>query len=295
MAVSKGYALVVLLCVIWGCAFVAIRVADSVRFGGLELSPVNLTILRWVTVSACFLALYPFIVKPKLRFEWRDFPRLLIVAVASVDVYHLSLNSAEKIVDASVAGVLISLGPLFSIVFSVILLNEKLGRRFVFAVLLALAGATIISSPDLNLSSGNIFGPLGVVVSSLAAGVYTVTSKPLVGKYGPFPVAVWSAFIGTAALAPLVTPSLFQQAAAMPIDGWAAILYLAILSTVVANLIFFTLLGRQSVSKLSIQLYLVPLVSVVGGILILGEALSATIVAGGAILLLGVTIGTRYH
>lgn len=293
MAGYRGYALAVLLCVIWGCAFVAIRVADSIRFGGLELSPVNLTILRWVTVSACFLALYPFIVKPKVRFEWRDFPRLLVVAVTSVDIYHLSLNYSEKIVDASVAGVLISLGPLFSIIFSVILLHEKMGRRFAFALMLALIGAIVISSPDLSFGSGNFLGPLGVVLSSLASGIYVVTSKPLVGKYGPFPVAVWAAFVGTAVLIPLVSKSLIQQAAEMPVEGWAAVLYLAVLSTVLANLVFFTLLSRQSVSRLSIQLYLIPLVSVVGGILILNEPLSPAIVTGGAILLVGVTIGLR--
>jgi drug/metabolite transporter (DMT)-like permease len=287
LASYRGLSLIIILCVIWGMAFVAIRVADAEPY----LSPVNLTILRWVTVSACFLVLYPFIVKPRVKFEWRDFPRLLVVAVASVDVYHLSLNYSEKIVDASVAGVLISLGPLFSIIFSVILLDERLGRRFVLGLMLALVGATVISSPDLTLNSGVIFGPLGVVVSSLASGIYTATSKPLVGKYGPFPVAVWAAFVGTALLAPLVSQSLFQQAAEMSIKGWTAIIYLAVLSTVLANLIFFTLLSRQSVSRLSIQLYLIPLVSVVGGILLLAEPLSPALAVGGVVLLAGVTLG----
>jgi drug/metabolite transporter (DMT)-like permease len=283
----RGYALTVVLCCIWGMAFVAIRVAD------FELTSVNLTMLRWLAVSACFLVLYPFIVKPRVRFQWKDFPRLLVVAVTSVDIYHLSLNYSEKIVDASVAGVLISLGPLFSIVFSTVLLDERMGRRFGLGLVMALAGATIISLPDLNLASGTIFGPLGVVLSSLATGIYTVSSKPLVGKYGPFPVAVWAAFLGTAILLPLASPGLVQQAMTLSVRGWAAVLYLAVLSTVLANLIFFTLLSRQSVSRLSIQLYLVPLVSVVGGILVLNESLSLAVVAGGVVLLLGVTLGTR--
>ena len=289
MASYRGYALAVVLCAIWGMAFVAIRVAD------FELSSVNLTILRWVTVSAGFLVLYPFLPKPKVKFAWGDFPRLLVVSLTSVDVYHLSLNYSEKIVDASVAGVLISLGPLFSVVFSVILLHEKVRRRFALGLALALAGAVVISSPELTLSSGSIYGPLGVVLSSLAAGIYTATSKPLVGKYGPAPVAVWAALVGTAVLVPLVSPSLIQQAAALSVRGWAAVIYLALLSTVAANLMFFTLLSRQSVSRLSIQLYLVPLVSVVGGILLIGEALAPAVIVGGVILLAGVTVGIRSH
>jgi hypothetical protein len=47
------------------------------------------------------------------------------------------------------------------------------------------------------------------------------------------------------------------------------------------NLIRFTLPSKQSVSRLSIQLYIIPLVSVVGGILSRNESSRPTIVAGG--------------
>jgi len=47
-------ALVVILGVTWGLAFVAIRTAD------FQLSPVNLTVVRWLIASAGFLALAPF-------------------------------------------------------------------------------------------------------------------------------------------------------------------------------------------------------------------------------------------
>src|SRR5260370_8407013 len=50
--------LVVILGVIWGLAFVAIRTAD------FQLSLVNLTILRWLIASAAFLTLSPSSVKP---------------------------------------------------------------------------------------------------------------------------------------------------------------------------------------------------------------------------------------
>jgi drug/metabolite transporter (DMT)-like permease len=61
------------------------------------------------------------------------------------------------------------------------------------------------------------------------------------------------------------------------------------------NLVFFTLLSKQSVSRLGIQLYIIPLVSIVGGILALNEWPSPAIVPGGIILLLGMTIRTGAH
>src|SRR3989441_5679435 len=99
--------LVVILGVIWGLAFVAIRKAD------FQLSPVNLTILRWLIASAGFLALAPFFGKPKQPVQRHHIPRILVVSLASVTGYHLSLNYAETIVSAGPGRVLLSLGPAY--------------------------------------------------------------------------------------------------------------------------------------------------------------------------------------
>jgi drug/metabolite transporter (DMT)-like permease len=290
MAAARGYGLLIPLSMIWGGAFVAIREAD------FELSSVNLTLLRWFIVCAAFLVLYPFIVKPRVKLERRDIPRFLVVGAFNVAIYHLSLNYSEKTVDASLAGLLISLAPLFGVVLSAIFLQEKVGRRVFLALALGLTGTFVIFVPDLNLGITTLLGPLAVVLSSFASGAYTVASKPLVTKYGPIPVSVWASLIGTALLLPLVSPSLLQQAVSLSFYGWASVLYLALLSTVLANTIYFTLVGLHPVSKLSVQLYLVPLVSVTGGIVLLGESLSAFTIAGGVVLILAVTLVTwRRH
>lgn len=285
----RGYVLIVTLSVIWGLAFVAIRQAD------FELSSVNLTLLRWLTVSAVFLVMYPFVIKPKVRFERKDFPRLLVVALTSVVIYHLSLNTAEKQVDASLAGLLISIGPLTTVLLSAAVLHEKVRPRLWLAVALAIVGSVLISSPDLTLGSATITGPPLVVVAAVAGGTFTVASKPLTTKYGPFAVAAWAAFLGTALLLPLVSQSLLGQAEGLSAKGWASVLYLALLSTVLANMIFFTLVSRQKLSRLGVQLYLVPAVSAVGGVAILGETLAAATVAGGALLLTAVGLATSGH
>jgi drug/metabolite transporter (DMT)-like permease len=78
--------LVVILGVIWGLAFVAIRTAD------FQLSPVNLTILRWLIASVGFLGLAPLFGRPKQPVQRQHIPRILVVSLASVIGYHLSLN-----------------------------------------------------------------------------------------------------------------------------------------------------------------------------------------------------------
>jgi len=71
------------------------------------------------------------------------------------------------------------------------------------------------------------------------------------------------------------------------------VIYLSLLSTVLANTIYFTLVHGQAVSKLGIQLFLVPVVSAAGGVLILGEGIGWTTFLGGFLMLAAVAVVTR--
>src|SRR6266516_119029 len=77
--------LVVILGVTWGLAFVAIRTAD------FQLSPINLTVLRWLIASAGFLALTPFFGRPNHPVQKHHIPRILAVSLAS-DVSGLGVS-----------------------------------------------------------------------------------------------------------------------------------------------------------------------------------------------------------
>jgi drug/metabolite transporter (DMT)-like permease len=123
--------------------------------------------------------------------------------------------------------------------------------------------------------------------------LFSVGSKPLVKEYGVLPTAIWVAVIGTAFTLPLVSWNLFAQVFALSLVGWLSVIYLAVLSTVFANIILYTLISNRAVSRLSVQLYLVPLVSLVGGILLLGEAFSAITVVGASFLFAGTALATQ--
>jgi drug/metabolite transporter (DMT)-like permease len=123
-----GYGLVLTLSLIWGFAFVAIRRAE------FELSPENLTVLRWLLASVGFLVLAPIYGKPKKPIQRKHVPRLLVVSFASVVGYHLSLNYAETIVSSGLAGLLISFGPIFIVLLSSIFLKEKIRKNLIVAL-----------------------------------------------------------------------------------------------------------------------------------------------------------------
>jgi drug/metabolite transporter (DMT)-like permease len=278
------------LSVIWGLAFVAIRLAD------FELSPVNLTLMRWFVASAFFLVLYPLIGKPKTRLERRDIPRLLFVAFANVAGYHLSLNYAETTVSAGLAGLLISFGPVFIVILSVLFLGEKAGPKVVLALLLAVLGAYVLSIGSVRFSDlASSYGPAEVVLAALLYALFGVLGKPLVHKYGSASTTILAGLLGTAMLVPLLSGSFVQQASSLSLVGWVSVLYLSVLSTVLGYLLFYRLVSRGAVSRLSIQLYLIPIVSVVGGALLLKEPVTVQMLIGGGMMLTAVAVSTWRH
>ncbi len=200
----KAYWLLSVLSLIWGLAFVAIRRAD------FELSPINLALLRWFISSAAYGIILIFLGRLKIRFQKADLPRLLVISFAYVPLYHLALNYAETSVSSGLAGILISLGPVFFTVFSAVTLKERITSNIALALVLAVLGASILSIGDLS-STGGLIGPAEVVLSALAYAVFSVLSKPLVKKYGPLHVALWTGLLGTSMLLPLVSSSFISQ------------------------------------------------------------------------------------
>lgn len=279
------YCLVIILSLIWGLAFVAIRRAE------FELSPVNLTILRWLIASAGFLILAPACGKPEKSLRRQDIPRILLVSITSVLGYHLSLNYAETIVSSGLAGLLISFGPIFVVLLSRVFLKEKIGARLILALALAVTGAFILSF-NAEMTFLQVTGPIAVIFSAFLYSVYAVSSKPLTKYYGALPTATWIAVIGTVFTLPFLSWNFVVQVSSLSMGGWVSVLYLAVLSTVLANMILYTLINAQVVSVLSVQLYLIPLVSLVGGIILLGEGFTALTVMGACFLLAAIALAT---
>lgn len=285
---NLNYCLILILSVIWGLAFVAIKRAE------FELTPENLTLLRWIIASGSFLILAPIVGKPKNPMQKNHVPRILLVSFASVVGYHLTLNYAETIVSSGLAGLLISFGPIFIALLSTIFLKEKISGMLMLALALALAGAFTLSI-GADLTFQQIAGPIALIIAAFMYSIYIVGSKPLVRDYGALPTAVWLAVIGTVFTFPLFSSNFVAQVLNLSTVGWLSVIYLAILSTVISNMILYTLIGEQAVSRLSVQLYLVPLVSLIGGVILLGESLSVLTVIGAGLLFAATAIATHKH
>ena len=105
-------------------------------------------------------------------------------------------------------------------------------------------------------------------------------------------LTAWIAVFGTPQL--LVMSLIFEDGHVEAVRSagpvvWAAVLYLGLVMTAFGYALWYTLVRRHPVSTVAPFLLLLPVFSVIGGILFLGEELTGQIALGGAIVVAGVT------
>jgi O-acetylserine/cysteine efflux transporter len=268
--------LAVLVATIWGLGF------TLAKFGLGQFPPMLLMALRF-TLTAIVLVWF---VKP----PWRLTGWIFLIALISGTIqYSLTFNGLVRL-DASTAVLIIQLEVPFAALLATLFLREHFGWHRFVGLLLAFGGIILIvgeprATPDL-------VGVLFVVggAFTFAAGQVMVRA---IGKVGGFTLIAWVAVFTAPQL--FVASYLFEtdQIEAIrnaDIRAWAVIAYLGLVMTAIGYAIWYHLLGVYPVNQVMPFLLLLPVMSVIFSIVLLGESPTLFILGGGALVILGVAI-----
>jgi drug/metabolite transporter (DMT)-like permease len=222
-----------------------------------------------------------------------DLPRLALIGLLGIACSQASLVLALDRTTVVSAAFLSSTGPLAVIVLASVLRVERLGQRHWAAVFVGLAGAALVVGA-VGPGQGAGSDPLGdvlvfayVVSSSAPAVLY----PRLLARYSVLRVLTYEVLLGTAILLPLALPSVVAQASGrVTLVGIEAILYAALCTGVVANLLYFGAVDRVGPSLATLFQYLQSFMAAIFGVLLLGEKLSPTQILGGVVILSSVVL-----
>jgi len=282
------YVVIALPIIFWAFAFPFIKV------GLTELSPVNLTIMRLFTVCGIFLVFLLLAPKRFTAIKKKDIIPLFLLGFLGLVVYHLGLNYGEQYISASAASLIIATIPIFTVIFAFIALKEKITKKITFGIPISLIGVIIISLT--GTSNGDSFtitylsAALAVLVSSLVGAGYTIAGKKLLERYSPLSLTVYAFLFGSLGLLPFLSSSLITEVAAMSWTGWSAVLFLAVLPTVIGYVLWYVALEVKTASELSIFLYFIPVLSTAVSYVFFHEVITVLFVLGGALVILGLLI-----
>lgn len=276
----REFAVLFLVCLIWGLHFIVMKVtvgdtADPLFYAALRMSLVAVLMLPWL--------------------KWH---KGLMWPIFGAGLGYGALNYAFMfpalgLTTASAAAITIELYVPFSILLSMIVFKDKIGKYRIFGILLAFTGVAIIAAAKPDETAGPYFllGILLMVGAAMSEAVGAVLVKFLKGV-GPLQLLAWCAVIGSAVLWPLSFALEDNQLDAFAPENrktfLLALAYSALLVSIIAHGSYYWLLQRLPIYIVSSTGLMTTVIAVIASAFILGEALTPNLLLGGLITLGGI-------
>ena len=260
--------------VIWGMGLVFAKAA-------LDFFPPILLIAFRFGVTA--LALVWFVKPP-----WPLMGKIMIIALVSVVIQYSFTFTALKHLDASVTVLFIQLEVPILILLGAVFLGERPSLRKLAGIALTFIGVSLIAGdPQLQGAYQPLFLLL-VGVTTWAIGQVMIRQ---LGEVGGFTLIAWVAIVSTPQLflaSWVLEDNHWQLICEANWVVWGTVVYLGLVMTALGYGIWYHLLGRYPVNQVAPFLLLLPVTSVIGSVVVLGETLSLPVAIGGAVVIAGV-------
>lgn len=272
----------------WGVSFVATKAALR------EVSPVTLIFTRFALGTAVLILIL------KLRRESlvpprETWPMLAVMGFVGIFFHQMIQVHGLTLTTAVRTGWLIGLTPIWSAVLAALFLGEGFGPRKLLGLFLGLAGAILVvtrgelSAQVLALPSTR--GDLLILASTVNWAIYTILGRKILKRLGSARAITAAMFLGWAMFIPFFVASAgWHEYRSLSSTSVIAIVFLGIGCSGLGYLFWYAALERIDASQVAAFLYLEPLVTLLSAVVLLGEPVAVSTIAGGVLVLLGVLI-----
>lgn len=282
----RSWGAFLLLGSIWGSSFLWIKIAL------VELSPFTLVGYR-LLFGALGMLLVLFARRPSFPEERRVWAMLILMGITNTALPFVLISWGEIVIDSGVASILNSTTPLFTLIIAHFFLSdERMTVPRALGLLLGFAGILLLFSRDIGLE-GFRSGLLGQAAVLTAAISYAGSSVFARRAFREVPVLVQSAV-------PLFTADLLIWGGALAFESplalpslpltWIALLWLGLLGSCLAYLLYFYLINKEGSTRSTLVTYMFPVIGVALGVLFLGETLDARLVIGALMVVAGIGV-----
>jgi drug/metabolite transporter (DMT)-like permease len=258
----------------WAVDEIPVFTVAALRFGAASV-----LLLAWVLVTRRRLA----------PMNWRSVPLVLGLGMTAVAGYNALFLTGLTLAPASDGSILVpGTIPMLTTVLAVLLLHERIGRRTVVGIGIAMLGLAVVVGPAGGAGGARLTGDLIFLASAGVWAAYNILVRVASGRFDAVSATLYAMVCGALLLAPaaVLEDSWSSLAAASP-KALLSIAYLAILGSIVAFVFLQIGVARIGAARASAFTLLVPLFGVGLSVLFLAEQPSWITIAGGAVVLAG--------
>ena len=248
------------LSIIWGSSFILIKKSL------IAYSPLQVACFR---ISIAGIAFLPFIINEFKKVNKKDIKYLLIVSIGGSGIPAFLYALGQTQVSSSVAGLLNSLTPLFTLILGVILFKTQITFLKVSGVILGLIGAGLLIAFGKDTGVGSdLFYPMLIVIATIGYAISVNTIGTYLKHLKPITISsIAFGLITIPAVLILMSTNVLHvfKTHDQAIPSFIYVSLLSFLGTFLANIYFYKLVQRTNALFASTVSYVIPVVALAWG------------------------------
>ncbi|MEN6392859.1 MAG: DMT family transporter [Anaerolineaceae bacterium] len=285
---TQGHLAAFITIMIWGTTFIITKVLLE------SFSPIEILFFRILIAYLVLLLIYPHILKIKSLKEELLF---IVAGFCGVTLYFILQNTALTYTLASNVGILLSVTPFFTGIFSYFLLkDEQLQPSFFIGFVISIIGIALITYNGEIVLKLNPLGDILAILSAVAWAVYCIAIKKINAfPYHPIQITRRIFIYGLIFTLPVLNMFDFQfnLVRFTSIPNLIYMLFLAVGASALCFITWNFALDVLGVVKTSIYIYLIPVISIILSAVFLHERITWMAIAGLILILAGLYYSER--
>ena len=266
----------------------------ATRFVIGETDPLSLVFYRYVISVICFAPVLPAI-WPRGGLAPSEYARIAMLGILFFVFFPWAFNASLQYNPAARGAVGLATIPIQTLLVAAAFGREPLTAAKIAGVFLAFSGIVVAFGAAAfgRDNSDYLVGDGLMLLGVLCAAVYSVFSRATLMRHGPLFVTASAMAFAVAVLVPVV--AFHGGGLALPAlspEGWMAVVFLGTIAGTVQFSLFMWALRWLPPTTTVLYLTLNPITAMVLGIVVLGEKLTAELIAGMALVLIGILVGS---
>lgn len=286
----KNWVLLLSLAIIWGSSFLFIKIAIA------TVPPLTIVAGRtfFSAVLLILLCIFMYLKYPKRKSFWIY---CLVAAILGNCIPFSLISWGEEKVTSSMAGMLMSIMPLTTLMLSYLFLRNEVITKYKFiGFMLGFLGIVLLLSPNIQVSNNFLTDNILHKGAILLATVFYAITSIIAKKYDQKEPIVTSAIVMVFAMLVMAPLSLYFEQPwniDFPKEALISIFMLGIGGSAVGTVIYFKLITDAGPTFFSLINYLIPIFALIFGISFLNEVVTSREILGLLIILVGMYL-SRY-